>query len=128
MSKRRLFLLLSIFAIVAMLVSACGPAAPAPAAPAEQAEEAAPAEEAAAEEAAAEEAPAEEAAASTSAANVNEAGVFPVVKEQIEMTAFICPNTAVSDYEDNEYTRWLEEQTNIKLIMNLPPVADARTR
>ncbi len=130
MSKRRLFVLLSIFAIVAMLVSACGPAAPA--APAAAPEAAAP--EAAAPEAAAPEAeteteaaePAAEPAASASAANVNPAGVFPVAKEKIEMTAFICPNTAVSDYEDNEFTKWLEEQTNIHLIMNLPPVSDAQ--
>ncbi len=122
MSKRRLFLLLSIFAIVAMLVSACGPAAPA--APAAAPEAAAPAAEAEAETEAAE--PAAEPAASASAANVNLAGVFPVAKEKIDMTVFMCPSTAVSDYEDNEYTRWLEEQTNIHLIMNLPPVADAQ--
>ncbi|OQA47607.1 MAG: Lipoprotein LipO precursor [Chloroflexi bacterium ADurb.Bin325] len=120
MSKRRLFLLLSIFAIVAMLVSACGPSAPA--APAAAPEAAAPA----AAEAPAAEAPAQEAAPSASAANVNPAGVFPVAKEKIDMTAFICPNTAVSDYEDNEFTKWLEEQTNIHLIMNLPPAPEAQ--
>lgn len=121
MSKRLLITLMSVFTVVAMLLTACGPAAPAPAAP----EAAAPAEKAAPAEG--EAAPAEEAAApAASASNVNEAGVFPVAKEKIEMTAFICPNTAVSDYEDNEYTRWLEEQTNIHLIMNLPPVADAQ--
>jgi putative aldouronate transport system substrate-binding protein len=118
MSKNRLFSLLGIVAIVAMLVTACAPAAPAPApaAPAGQAGEAA---ATTAPEAA-------KPAAAASADNVNPAGVFPVSKEKIEMTAFICPNTAVSDYENNEFTKWLEAQTNIHLVMNLPPVADAQ--
>ena len=40
----------------------------------------------------------------------------------------MCPNTAVSDYENNEFTKWLEAQTNIKLELDLPPVADAQNK
>lgn len=39
------------------------------------------------------------------------------------MKAFICGNTAVKDFVDNDYTRWLEKLTNIKLDMDIPPAA-----
>ena len=56
------------------------------------------------------------------------AGEFPIVKDKITMKVFMCPNTAVSDYVNNEFTKWLEAQTNIKLELDLPPVADAQNK
>ena len=73
-------------------------------------------------------APAEEAAAPAGGVAVAPAGEFPIVSEPITIKAFICGNTAVKDYVDNEYTRWLENLTNIKLDMDIPPVADAQQK
>jgi len=127
MSTRRLFSILSILAVVAMLVSACG--APATQAPAPKAE----APKAEAPKAEATKAPAATAAPAAAKAPaggvaVAPAGQFPVVKDKITMKVFMCPNTAVSDYVNNEFTKWLEEQTNIKLELDLPPVADAQNK
>jgi len=132
MSKRRLFSILSIVAVVAMLVSACG--APATQAPKAEAPKA-PAATAAPAAAKAEATKAPAAAAAPAAAKapaggvaVAPAGEFPVVKDKITMKVFMCPNTAVSDYVNNEFTKWLEAQTNIKLEFDLPPVADAQNK
>ena len=102
MSTRRLFSILSILAVVAMLVSACGaPATQAPAAPAAPA----------AAKAEATKAPAATAAPAAAKAPaggvaVAPAGQFPIVKDKITMKVFMCPNTAVSDYVNNEFTKW----------------------
>jgi len=128
MSTRRLFSILSILAVVAMLVSACGaPATQAPKAEAPKAE---------APKAEATKVPAAPAATAAPAAAkapaggvaVTPADQFPIVKDKINMKVFMCPNTAVSDYVNNEYTKWLEAKTNIKLEMDLPPVADAQNK
>ena len=130
MSTRRLFSILSILAVVAMLVSACGaPATQAPKAEAPAAT-AAPAAAKAPEATKAPAATAAPAAAKAPAGGVPvaPAGEFPIAKEKITMKVFMCPNTAVSDYVNNEFTKWLEAQTNIKLELDLPPVADAQNK
>ena len=62
--------------------------------------------------------------------NVNEAGVFPIVKEKISLSIFIFlhPDSKVTDYDDNEFTKWLEEKTNIDLEFEAPAMDDANTR
>jgi len=52
---------------------------------------------------------------SGSAANVNPAGVFPIVKEKITLSAFIPHEAIVSDYVNNDATIELEKRTNIKI-------------
>jgi putative aldouronate transport system substrate-binding protein len=102
MSKHRLTVLCSIVSILAILVSACA----APAAPSADSG-AAPAEPAVA---------------------VAPAGEFPIVSEPITIQAFMCPTSMVRDYEDNEFTRWVEELTNINLEFDIPPMAEAQQK
>jgi putative aldouronate transport system substrate-binding protein len=71
--------------------------------------------------------PAEGAAASEAVA-VAPAGEFPIVSETITISVFLCPTHNVRDYEDNEFTRWLEEKTNIHLEFDIPPMAEAQQK
>jgi len=59
---------------------------------------------------------------------VSPAGEFPIVSEPLTIKAFICPNSSVKDYNDNEYTRWLTDLTNISLDLDIPPVPDAQQK
>ncbi|HEY5584406.1 MAG TPA: extracellular solute-binding protein [Ruminiclostridium sp.] len=52
---------------------------------------------------------------SKNAENVNPAGVFPIVKEKITLSAFIPHEAIISDYVNNDATIELEKRTNIKL-------------
>jgi putative aldouronate transport system substrate-binding protein len=88
MFRRRIFKLLSIVVLAAILAAACAPQANAPGA----------AEEAASE-----------------AVAVSPAGEFPIVSEEITLSVFLCPTSLIRDYKDNEFTRWVEEKTNINL-------------
>ncbi len=105
MFKRRLVMLCSILAVLSIVIAACAPAG----APSES--------EAGAE-----------AAAPAAGVAVAPAGEFPIVSEPLTIKAFICPNSAVKDYNDNEYTRWLTGLTNITLELDIPPVADAQQK
>ena len=42
-------------------------------------------------------------------------GVFPIVEEKMTITAFISAGSFVDDYQDNDFTRYIEEKTNIHL-------------
>jgi putative aldouronate transport system substrate-binding protein len=59
--------------------------------------------------------------ASASAANVNPAGEFPIVKQQITLKILIRSGSLVKSYSDNEFTRWLQNKTNIKLEFDVAP-------
>ncbi len=48
-------------------------------------------------------------------------GQFPVVNQKITLKALILPDPNVSDYVNNEFTKWLEEKTNIHLDITLAP-------
>ena len=48
-------------------------------------------------------------------------GEFPVVNQKITLTALILPESNTTDYVNNEYTKWLEEKTNIHLEIILAP-------
>ena len=57
---------------------------------------------------------------------VNPAGTFPIVDEKITMTAFLPTEpAAVDDYQDNDFTRYLEEKTNIYLELETAPFTEA---
>jgi len=105
MFKRRLVMLCSILAVLSIVIAACAPAG----APGESAAGA-------------------EAAAPAAGVAVAPAGEFPIVSEPLTIKAFICPSSAVKDYNDNDYTRWLTELTNISLELDIPPVADAQQK
>ncbi len=59
---------------------------------------------------------------------VTPAGQLPIVKEKITLTAFQIMNAGIVDYETNEFTKWLEEQTNIHLDWMLQPEADVNSK
>lgn len=105
MFKRRLIMLCSLLAVLSIVIAACAPSG-SPAASEAGAEAAAPA----------------------AGVAVAPAGEFPIVSEPLTIKAFICPNSAVKDYNDNEYTRWLTGLTNITLELDIPPVADAQQK
>lgn len=106
MNKNRLYYLFSILLIAAFVFTACAPGTP-PAA-----------EEPAAEVPAAEEpAVGEEPAAEP----VTPAGQFPVVTEPTTLKVLIRAANGVADFEENEYTRWLEEQTGLDLVFDVAP-------
>ena len=56
---------------------------------------------------------------------VNPPGTFPIVDEKISMTAFIAASSFVDDYQDNDFTRYIEEKTNIHLELEIAPAAEA---
>ena len=56
---------------------------------------------------------------------VNPAGTFPIVDEKISMTAFIAASSFVDDYQDNDFTRYIEEKTNIHLELEIAPASEA---
>ncbi|MEA4823057.1 MAG: extracellular solute-binding protein [Clostridiaceae bacterium] len=67
-------------------------------------------------------------AAITAAASdgpVTAAGCLPIVNEMIDLEIMMAVNTAVSDYENNDMTRKMEEMTNIHINWNM--VADMAT-
>lgn len=106
MNKNRLYYLISILLIAAFVFSACAPAAT-PAADKPAAEAPAAEEPAAGEEAA--------------AAPVTPPGQFPVVTEPTTLKILIRATNGVADFEDNDYTKWLEEQTGIDLVFDVAP-------
>lgn len=46
---------------------------------------------------------------------VNPEGVFPIVDTKITLTAFARETPIVNDFENNVYTRLIEEKTNIHI-------------
>ncbi len=105
MLKRRITMLFSIVSILSILISACG----------------------------APQAPSSGSGATTTetvdnGVAVSAAGEFPIVSEPITIQAFLCPTSMVRDYKDNEFTRWVEELTNINLEFDIPPMSDAQQK
>jgi putative aldouronate transport system substrate-binding protein len=124
MRKNHLSALLSILLVFTFIMTACTPAAAtqAPAAAEPTKAEAQPAAtEAPAEVAAPTEAPT--AAEAAAAGAVTPAGEFPIVKEPITLKILLVQTTGVSDFVDNEFTKWLQDKTNIKLEFDIAPMA-----
>jgi putative aldouronate transport system substrate-binding protein len=134
MKKNNLARLFSIMMVLVLVLSACAPATTPTAAVEEKpAATSAPVEE----KPAATSAPVEEAKpTATTAAAVEQpaagavapAGQFPVVKDKITLTVLLVQTTGVSDYVDNEFTKWLEEKTNIHLEFDIAPMDQAGNR
>ena len=51
-------------------------------------------------------------------ADVSEANVFPIVDEPITLTVFTGKPSTLEDLETNEFTKWYEEKTNVKIDWN----------
>ena len=101
---RRQFLQLSALAAAGVMLAACAPTAvPGTAVP--KAGETTPAE-----------------------GPVTPAGQFPIVKDKTTLTVLLVQTNGVSDYVDNEFTKWLEEKTNIHLEFDIAPMAQAENR
>jgi putative aldouronate transport system substrate-binding protein len=116
-SKKPLVVLLILAMLMGTLLSGCGTAAPAAVS---QAAASASATEAASAAPSAT-ATAAEATASVETSNVNEAGVFPIVKEKVTITAMVVLLPWVSDMVTNDYTQALEQRTNVHLDMTVVP-------
>jgi putative aldouronate transport system substrate-binding protein len=107
MRKNHLSALLSILLILTFVLSACAPtAAPQTA----------------------KEPGATPAGEQVTAGAVSPAGEFPIVQEPITLKVLLVQTTGVSDYVDNEFTKWLEEKTNIKLEFDIAPMAQSENR
>jgi len=52
-------------------------------------------------------------------------GVLPIVDEKVELEFMMPYKSTVTDYEDNKFTRHLEEMTNVKIKFNLLPEKEA---
>ncbi|MGL1894498.1 MAG: extracellular solute-binding protein [Spirochaetaceae bacterium] len=55
------------------------------------------------------------------ASNVNPPGVFPIVKEPIQVKMYITPSAKVIDIETNEALKYIEELTGIDLVLTVGP-------
>lgn len=60
--------------------------------------------------------------------NVNPAGEFPIVKDKITLKVAIRSNPQVEDFVNNDFTKWLEEKTNIHLDFTMLPDKDVDTK
>ena len=69
-------------------------------------------------------APPSQASSDTEMGGVSAKGELPIVEEKIELNVVISKNAAISDYEDNLLFNYLEEQTNIKVNLNVIPADD----
>ena len=52
---------------------------------------------------------------------VSDPGVLPIVDEKVELEFILPYKPTVTDYEDNKFTKFLEEKTNVKIKFNLLP-------
>lgn len=55
----------------------------------------------------------------------NEAGTFPVLKEPVKLTIGMAQDSLVTDYDNNKFTKYLEEKMNIDLEFIIFPAQDA---
>lgn len=60
--------------------------------------------------------------------NVNPPGQYPIVKEKITLTIGMPQKAQVKDPETNEFTKWLEEKSNIDLKFEMLPEKDANQK
>ena len=55
-------------------------------------------------------------------------GELPIVTEPVTLKVLIAQTSRISDYVDNDFTRWVEEQTGITLDIEVVPQADAQAK
>ena len=60
-------------------------------------------------------------------ANVSAPGEFPLTPEKVTLKVFYAPVNYITDMEDNQATKWLEEKTNVHVEWMLV-TADAAER
>ncbi|MCI8624589.1 MAG: extracellular solute-binding protein [Provencibacterium sp.] len=60
--------------------------------------------------------------------NVNPKGEFPIVKEPIELKIAMPQNARISDYDDNQYTKMIEEKSGIDMVFDLLPAKDTASK
>ena len=60
-------------------------------------------------------------ASSAVKAELTPSGTYPIVTEKIELSVFTPADGAVIDFETNEFTRWLEDKTNIHINFEVSP-------
>lgn len=66
--------------------------------------------------------------ASGAESNLSAPGEFPIVKEPIELEVF-CPDaTYLSDLNNNQFTKWYEEKTNVKVKYTQVPAASKKEK
>lgn len=67
---------------------------------------------------------------STSSQNLNPAGELPIVKETVQLNCWVVPSPdwKIDNFDDNVFTKWVEEKTNIDLTFTVGPAADAKTK
>lgn len=63
--------------------------------------------------------------ASSQAGAVNPAGVFPITNEKTTISVLVAGNATVENYATNEFTKWLEEKTNIQIKWDIAPPSAA---
>lgn len=61
-------------------------------------------------------------------ANLNALGEFPICKEKVTLKLLIGQNANVTDYEENSYTKKIEEYGNVNLDFEVIPSADISTK
>lgn len=54
-------------------------------------------------------------------------GEFPLTEEKETLRVLVATNVFVGDFEDNEFTRWYEEHTNVHVEWTVLPSEDAQT-
>lgn len=56
---------------------------------------------------------------------VTEAGTFPIVKEKVTLKVLVKGNSFVEDIKTNEFTKWMEEKTNVHVEWEVLPEQSA---
>ncbi|KRE86299.1 hypothetical protein ASG89_09740 [Paenibacillus sp. Soil766] len=59
---------------------------------------------------------------------VTPAGQLPIVKNKTKLRVLMLGATNVEDYKTNEYSKWLEEQTNIEIEWEVAPQKDGEQK
>ncbi len=60
--------------------------------------------------------------------NLNALGEFPICKEKVTLKLLIAQNASVTDYEENSFTKKIEEYGNVNLEFEVIPSADVSTK
>jgi putative aldouronate transport system substrate-binding protein len=59
---------------------------------------------------------------------VSPAGEFPIVTEPVTIKILIATSEAISDFNDNAFTQWMEEKTGLDLEIEMVASTDAQTK
>lgn len=110
----KLFRLVTWLILLSMIFSACSPASPTTAPTQGSADNSPQPTNTTSEQPAATQ-------AQDSEVTVAPGGEFPIVDKKITLTVLVMPNAEITDYNNNEFTKWIEEKTNIDLEVTVAP-------